>query len=155
MIMQLFLQEYLTMNKVALEVIVTLGADNATVSEAAVAWLELESAFKRQSPRSMVSLLGSDAMDEAAYATIMAALQHRKQIGLTKYHCAALLLDPRPTMRRRASRYIGSADDGTLGNTPVVCSASAALEDLAKVVCGSKKDGSMQSETGACAVLIK
>jgi hypothetical protein len=89
MIMQLFLQEYLTMNKVALEVIVALGADNATLSQAAVAWLELESAFKRQSPRSMVSLLGSDAMGEAAYATILAALQHRKQIGLTKYHCAA------------------------------------------------------------------
>jgi hypothetical protein len=58
-------------------------------------------------------------------------------------------------MRRRSSRYIGSADDGTLGNTPVVCSASAALEDLAKVVRGSKKDGSTRSETEACAVLIK
>jgi hypothetical protein len=55
------------MNKVTLEVIVTQGADNATLSEAAVAWLELESAFKRQSPRRMHSLLGSGAMGEAAY----------------------------------------------------------------------------------------
>jgi hypothetical protein len=150
----MIMQEYLT-NKVALEVIVTLSADSATLSEAAVAWIELESAFKRQSPRSMVGLLGSGATGEAAYATILAALQHRKQIGLTQYHCAALLLDPRPAMRRRASEYIGLVDDGTLGNTPVVCSASAAMEELAKVVCGSKKDGSTQSEKEASAVLIK
>jgi hypothetical protein len=151
----MIMQEYLTMNKVALEVIVTLSAESSTLSEAAVAWLELESAFKRQWPRSMVSLLGSGATGEAAHATILAALQHRKQIGLTQYHCAALLLDPRPAMRRRASEYIGLADDGTLGNTPAVRSASAAMEELAKVVRGSKKDGSTRSEKEASAVLIK
>jgi hypothetical protein len=149
------MQEYLSMNKVTLEVIVTLGADNATLSEAALAWLELESAFKRQSPRSMSSLLGSGAIGEAAYATILAALQHRKQIGLTKFHCAALLLDPRPSMRIRATQYIGSADDGTLGNTAVVRSATDAIEELAKVVRGTKKDGSTRSEKEAGSVLIK
>jgi hypothetical protein len=151
----MIMQEYLTMNKVALKVIVTLGADSATLSEAAVAWLELESAFKRQSPRSMVSLLSSGATGEAAYATILAALQHRKQIGLTQYHCAVLLLDPPPAMRRRASEYIGLADDGTLGNTPVVRSATAAMGELAKVVHGSKKHGSTRSKKEASAVLVK
>jgi hypothetical protein len=155
MVMQLFLQEYLTMNKVVLEVIVTLGAGNATLSEAGLAWLELESTFKRQSPRSLVSLLGSHAMGEAAYATILAALQHRKQKSLSHSHYAALLLDPRPTMRSSASQYIGSAVDGTLGNMPVVCSATAAMEELAKVVRGTKRDGSTRSERAANAVLIK
>jgi hypothetical protein len=56
------------------------------------------------------SLLGSGAIGEAAYATILAALQHREQIGLTKFHCAALLLDPRSTMRGSATQVIGSAD---------------------------------------------
>jgi hypothetical protein len=155
MVMQLFLQEYLTMNKVVLEVIVTLGADNATLSEAGLAWLKLESAFKMQSPRPLVSLLGCGAMGEAAYATILAALQHRKQKSLTHFQYAAMLLDPRPTMRSSASQYIGSAVDGTLGNTPVVRSATAAMEELAKVVRGTKKDGSTRSEREASAVLIK
>jgi hypothetical protein len=65
------MQEYLTMNKVVLEVIVTLGADNATLSEAALPWLELESAFKRQSPRFLVSLLGSGARRECPMEAIL------------------------------------------------------------------------------------
>jgi hypothetical protein len=116
--------------------------DNVTLSEAALAWLQLKSAFKRQSLRSMHSLLGSGAMGEAAYARMLAALQHRKQIGLTKFHCAAILLDPRSTMRCSASQYIGWADDGTLGNTPVVRSATDAMVELANVARGTKKDGS-------------
>jgi hypothetical protein len=148
-------QEYLSMNMVTLEVIVTLGANNATLSEAALAWLELESAFKRQSLRSMHSLLGSGAMGEAAYAMILAALQHRMQINLTAFCCAALLLDPRSTMRRSASQYIGSADEGTLGNTPVVRSATDAMVELANVVRETKKDGSQRSDREASTVLTK
>jgi hypothetical protein len=49
-------------------------------------------------------------------------------------------------MHRSATRYIGLADDGTLGNTPVVRIATDAKEELAKVVRGTKKDGSMRSK---------
>jgi hypothetical protein len=94
-------------------------------------------------------------MGEAAYARILATLQHRKQIGLTKFHCAALLLDPCSTMRRSASLYIGSAAGGTRGNTPVVCSATGAMVELANVVRGTKKDGSKQFEREASTVLTK
>jgi hypothetical protein len=78
-----------------------------------------------------------------------------QQKSLTNFHYAALLLDPRPTMRSSASRYIGSAVDGTLGNTPVVRCAAATMEELATVVRGTKRDGSRRSAREASSVLIK
>jgi hypothetical protein len=56
------------------------------------------------------------AIGEAAYATIMQALQTCKGLGLTKFQCAELMLDPRPHVRRRASQFIGSTEGINLGN---------------------------------------
>jgi hypothetical protein len=95
------------------------------------------------------------AVREAAYAMIMQASESRKAIGLTMFHCAALMLDPRPDLCRKASQYIGCVEDNNLGNTPVVRKAAEALGVLAKVVHGTKKDGSIRNEREATSVLCK
>jgi hypothetical protein len=97
------LQEYPLLNKVVLEVIVTLGAAGATLSEAALAWLDLEGALRLHRASSDAHLLGMGAVGEAACAMIMQAYESRKSIGLTMFHCAALMLDPRPDLCRNAS----------------------------------------------------
>jgi hypothetical protein len=149
------LQEYLLLNKVVVEVIVTLGAAGATLSEAALAWLDLEGDLRLHRASSYAHLLGMGAVGEAAYAMIMQAFESRKAIGLTMLHCAALMLDPRPDLCRKASQYIGCVEDNNLGNTPVVRKAVGALGVLAKVVRGTKKDGSIRNEREATTVLCK
>jgi hypothetical protein len=72
---------------------------------------------------------------------IMQAFESRKAIDLTMFHCAALMLYPRPDLCRKASQYIGCVEDNNLGNTPVVRKAVEALGVLAKVVRGTKRDG--------------
>jgi hypothetical protein len=67
------LQEYLLLNKVVLEVIVTLGAAGATLSKAALAWLDLEGDLRLHKASSYAHLLGMGAVGEAAYAMIMQA----------------------------------------------------------------------------------
>jgi hypothetical protein len=54
-----------------------------------------------------------------------------------------------------ASQYIGSTQDINLGNTRVVRSAVDAFGELAKVVRGTKKDGSIHSEKKANSMLCK
>jgi hypothetical protein len=100
-------------------------------------------------------LFGMGAVREAAYAMIMQAFESRKAIGLAMFHCAALMLDSRPDLCRKASQYIGCVEDNNLGNTPVMRKAVEALGVLAKVVPGTKKDGSNRNEREATTVLCK
>jgi hypothetical protein len=65
------LQGHLLLNKVVLEVIVTLGAAGATLYEAALAWLDLEGDLRLHRASSYACLLGMGAVGEAAYAMIM------------------------------------------------------------------------------------
>jgi hypothetical protein len=92
---------------------------------------------------------------QAAYAMMMQAFESRKANGLTMFLCAALMLDPRPDLCCKASQYIGCVEDNNLGNTPVVREAVEALGVLAKVVRGTKKDGSIRNEREATTVLCK
>jgi hypothetical protein len=52
------LQENLLLNKVVLEVIVTLGAAGATLSEAALSWLDLGGDLRLHRSSSYAHLLG-------------------------------------------------------------------------------------------------
>jgi hypothetical protein len=64
-------------------------------------------------------------------------------------------LDPRPDLCHKASQYIGCVEDNSLGNAPVVRKAVETLGVLAKVVRGTKKDGSIRNEREATTVLCK
>jgi hypothetical protein len=86
---------------------------------------------------------------------IMQAFESRKTIGLTMFHCAALMLDPRPDLCRKSSQYISCVEDNNLGNTPVVLKAVEALGVLAKVVRGTKRNGSIRNEREATTMLCK
>jgi hypothetical protein len=104
---------------------------------------------------SYAHLLGMGAVGEAAYAMIMQAFESRKAIDLTMFHCAALMLDPRPDLCRNAIQHMGCVKDNNLGNTPVVRKAVDALGVLAKVVHGTKKEGSIRNEREATSMLCQ
>jgi hypothetical protein len=131
------------------------SAASDSVAPAVLAWLDLESDLLRHKASSYAHLLGMGAVGEAAYAMIMQAFESRKAIGLTMFHCAALMLDPRPDLCRKASQYRGCVEDNNLGNTPVVRKVVEALSVLAKVVRGTKQDGSIRNEREASSVLCK
>jgi hypothetical protein len=57
---------------------------------------------------------------------------------LAKFHFVALMLDPRPHVRRSASQYITSTENN-LSNTPVVRSAVDAFGELAKTYAVPRK----------------
>jgi hypothetical protein len=117
--------------------------------------LNLEGDLRLHRASSYAHLLGMGAVGEATYAIIMQAFESRKAIGLTIFHCAAVMLDPRPDLCRKASQDIGCVEDNNLGNTPVVHKAVEAVGVLAKVVCGTKKDGSICNEREATTVLCR
>jgi hypothetical protein len=65
------------------------------------------------------------------------------------------MLDPRPDLCRKASQCTGCVEDNNLGNTPVVRKSVEALGVLAKVIRGTKKDGSIRNEKEATMMLYK
>jgi hypothetical protein len=65
------LQEYLRLNKVVLEVIITLSAAGATLFKASLAWLDLAGDLRLHRASFYAHLPGMGAVGEAAYAMIM------------------------------------------------------------------------------------
>jgi hypothetical protein len=73
--------------------------------------------------------------------------------GLTKWHYLALLLDPRPKMRKIAQELVGNAADNNLGNTAFIHQANAAIDEIASVVITYKRDKSQRTKAQTAAVL--
>jgi hypothetical protein len=88
-------------------------------------------------------LLGSSVDHEMEHLVDAEAIEHlqtcwrkRRAAALTDHHYLALFLDPRSTQRTfvASSALAGTASSNTLGNTPALQRARAALKQLAPIV---------------------
>jgi hypothetical protein len=147
------LQEYLELNDKALHYIVAMGAHNATISDAAAAWLDIEQGLLACDTTSFPNLFASNASGNAQFTALKHVLAMRIKGGLTKWHCLALLLAPRPKMRKIAQGLVGNAADKNLGNTAFIHQANAAIDEIASVVITYKRDKSQRTKAQTAAVL--
>jgi hypothetical protein len=127
------LQEYLDINKPILELIVSMGSNSATPSDAARSWLLIQRHFEQLQASALSRISTTPKQD---LATLRALVGKRVQDGLTDAHYLALFLDPRPSMRQfvRASGLLGNAQDLSVGNTNALKAAQVALKKLVPVV---------------------
>jgi hypothetical protein len=136
----LVLQEYMSINKPVLDFIVLLGSDTALVSDAGRALLEIKKHFDNLPNDSLRRI--SKENPAADLAQLKALMQKRVEKSLTDAHYLALFLDPRPSIRKfvNDSRLAGDAESLTLGNTPALHRAKAALQAMAPALSACRKD---------------
>jgi hypothetical protein len=124
------LRQYVQLNEIVATAITCLGGTTATLSDAALRMLQLNSHFLALSERDYCDLLPSGDM------TILRAVwQRRFQDHLRPHHHLALLLDPRQHVRyfvKGSNEILGSKEEGTVGNTEFIRSADSVLEDISK-----------------------
>jgi hypothetical protein len=126
-------QQYADLNKLLLEAIVTMGSDSAVLSDAARSWLEIRAHYDNLSVVDLRRISNSPTSD---LAQLRALASKRIDSGLTDGHYLALLLDPRPSMRKFVVRQglLGSADHQTLGNSDELCKAQNALKHMSAAI---------------------
>jgi hAT family C-terminal dimerisation region len=124
------LRQYVQLNEIVATAITCLGGTTATLSDAALRMLQLNSHFLALPERDYSELLPSGDM------TILRAVwQRRFQDHLRPHHHLALLLDPRQHVRhfvKGSKDILGSKEEGTVGNTEFIRSADSVLEDISK-----------------------
>lgn len=124
------LAQYVKLNECVAAAITALGGTSATLSDAALRMLQLNTHFVELSASDYAELLPT------ADIAILRALWHERYANhLRPHHHLALLLDPRKHFRqfvRGRKDLIGSSEEENVGNTPYLRSADSVLEEISK-----------------------
>ena len=101
---------------------VQMGSNSATLSDSCRAWLTVDQHYQSLTPSDLSRISTNPAADLVSLQALMAK---RVKDGLTDAHFLALLLDPKPSMRKYVedAGLLGSAADHTIGNTPALRAA--------------------------------
>ena len=130
------------MNAPVLEFIVAMGADSASLSDAAVAWLKIQQHFESLVSTDLSRLSSTPGVD---IALLQAHAVKRFGDGMKDVLCLALLLDCRPKTRAFVKQQGIVGTGSTLGATDTVEAAKRAIMQISE---GIRVQGKTSHEVG-------